>query len=444
MKLCTPFGSLLALGVLARASHAQAEEAERALVLPPLAVPAQGAAPSAGREQAVTECIVTSAEDLGLQPDTAPKEQRVEEADLPLLAKGQWVFASEVEERGDTLRLRLTVVRPGSRVLHTSIHSFPPVDLPMHCAAAVRDLVSGERALGQAAHPAVAAAPVETVQSPGKPVMAAAGAVYGGYLGYTLQRAGGSEDTRLAYPMIALGAGIGIGAALLASEEWSIGSADAWYLTAAGLWPTISGVALADGYGVQPENERHLYGLLGSAIGISGATVALTFKDMSDGDAAFTHSGGVAGTLVGGLTDLLVQGTTDVTPSRGVGYGAGIGVLLAGALVSQWDAPPASDVMLVDLSAGLGGLAGAAALSPLVFSGEETPDKTRAWLAATLGGLIAGGVVGYFIVDSDDDSQQAPAEQAAKLPFSPTFDWTSVDVNGKSTTRISAGIHGLW
>lgn len=271
--------------------------------------------------------------------------------------------------------------------------------------------------------------------------MAVAGAVYGGYLGFALQRAGGSDDARLTYPMVALGAGIGIGAALLVSDEFDIGAADAWYVSAAGFWPTLSGVMLADGYDVQPPGERYLFGLLGSAFGLAGATVALSHKDMRDGDAAFTHSGGVVGTLVGGLTDMMIQGRTDVTPSLGLGYGSAIGVAAAGAMVTFWDAPSAADVLIVDLSTALGGLLGAAALGPLVFSGDETPDATRGWLAGILGGMLIGSGVGYYIVESSDEPTP---DQPVTFLVSPTFGWNSVNVNGRDHSTWTGGVHGIW
>jgi hypothetical protein len=103
---------------------------------------------------------------------------------------------------------------------------------------------------------------------------------------------------------------------------------------------------------------------------------------------------------VGGLAELAYRGTTsDVTPYTGAGVGAAVGVVGAGAL-AMVVSPSPSRVLLVDLGAALGGLAGAAAASPLVFQ-DVTESKNRLFLAATLGGTVAGGAAAWLLTRND-------------------------------------------
>jgi len=108
-----------------------------------------------------------------------------------------------------------------------------------------------------------------------------------------------------------------------------------------------------------------------------------------------THSGGAFGTLLGGMTELAARGSTEGdAPYRGLGYGAGIGFVLAGTVATFVDIEP-SRVLAIDLGAGLGGLAGAAATSPFIFR-ERTPSGDRAFLVATMGATAAGGVAAWL------------------------------------------------
>jgi hypothetical protein len=52
-------------------------------------------------------------------------------------------------------------------------------------------------------------------------------------------------------------------------------------------------------------------------------------------------------------------------------------------------------VLAIDLGAGLGGLAGAAATSPFIFK-ERTTGGDRAFLIATMGATLAGGAAAWF------------------------------------------------
>jgi hypothetical protein len=156
-------------------------------------------------------------------------------------------------------------------------------------------------------------------RSQGRAVLALNAAAFGGYVGFSLQRASGSDDDRLTYPLIALGTGIGLGGSMIVADEWDVGLGDAWYLAAGAWWGLASGFLLADGYGVDPKDNRFTYGLLGATTGVALATTALTFKGMGEGGAMLAHSGGAVGLLLGGMAQLAVEGRTNVTPTRGMG-----------------------------------------------------------------------------------------------------------------------------
>jgi len=216
------------------------------------------------------------------------------------------------------------------------------------------------------------------------------------------------------YPLLALGTGIGIGAALLVADEWDLSTGDAWFLSAGGLWMTMSGLFIADGRDVQPLTDRYSWGVAGGFIGLGLATgtFAITHSSMDDGDAVMTHSGGALGLLLGASIQWIDQGTTSTRPFTGMGYGAAIGVVGAGVLATQVTTSP-SRVLLIDVGAGGGALLGAAAASPLVVQ-NQTADKTRAWLSCTVAGSLAGGGITWWLTGKH-------GRAAAWLPGTPTL-----------------------
>jgi hypothetical protein len=226
-------------------------------------------------------------------------------------------------------------------------------------------------------------------------VLAVNSAVLGGFVGYSLQKASGSDDARLTYPLLALGAGVGVGASLLVAEEWDVTLSDAWYLSAGAVWPSLGGLLIAAGQNVEPQSDRYTYGIAGGLGGLTLASLALSFGSVSDAGAAFAHSGGFLGLGLGAGTELAILGKTDVTPYKGMGYGAISGVVIGGLLGTQVKGP-GSRVFMVDVGAGLGALGGAAIASPLVF-GETTEARERAWVAATTSGAILGAAAAYWL-----------------------------------------------
>jgi hypothetical protein len=199
------------------------------------------------------------------------------------------------------------------------------------------------------------------------------------------------------YPLLALGTGIGIGAALLVTDEWNITTGDAWFLSAGGFWGATSAFLLVAGNNLQPFDDRYAWGVGGGLIGASLATFALTRATMDDGDAMLAHSGGLLGLLFGGTVQLLHDGKTpaEATPYQGMGYGAAAGLLAAGVLATRVTTSP-SRVLLIDVGVGGGALLGAAAASPLIFKNLTEPH-TRGWLSATLGGSLLGGALAWYL-----------------------------------------------
>jgi hypothetical protein len=116
---------------------------------------------------------------------------------------------------------------------------------------------------------------------------------------------------------------------------------------------------------------------------------------MSEGGALLTHSGGAFGLVLGGMTEFAIRDSGfREAPHRGLGIGTAAGVLLAGVAATRLQVEP-SRVLLIDLGAGLGGLAGAAAASPFIVR-DRTEGGDRAFLLTTMGTTIAGGVAAWL------------------------------------------------
>jgi hypothetical protein len=245
------------------------------------------------------------------------------------------------------------------------------------------------------------------VRSQGRAMLAVNAALFGGFTAFSLQRSSGSDDPRVLYPLLALGTGMGIGAALLATDEWNITTGDAWFLSGGAWWGTASAFLIAAGNNLQPFDDRYTWGVAGGFIGLGLATFALTRGTMDDGDAMLLNSGGAVGMLVGGATELLWTGNAPSTgtPNRGMGYGAGIATIAAGALASQVTVSP-SRVLLIDVGLGGGALIGAAAASPLIFQ-NVTKSHARGWISATVGGGLLGGALAWYLTRDTSPTKAA-------------------------------------
>jgi hypothetical protein len=392
-----------------------------------------------------------AAQDLGLTIDVSGRsgfsERDLGDEALLERASGSWVVSPRLEIEGAKLRVRIVAVAPGSKVILLRVQELEPRELSLRAMVMLRDVVQTGRGAPQepdrAAPPPDERAVVYHARSQGRAVLALNAAAFGGYVGFSLQRASGESDERLTYPLIALGTGVGLGGSMIIADEWDVGLGDAWFLSAAAWWPTAAGVLIADGYDVEPESERYVYGLVGAAAGVTLATAALSFKGMGEGGATLAHSGGALGTVFGGITQLMIDGSTDDTPTLGMGYGAGAGVLAAGALATQIRVS-SSRMLLLDLGVALGGLGGAAAASPLVFGEEVTAGRNRIWLGAIAAGALAGGTISYFVTQPSARSAQAqPPPSSTALPWAGVVA-ESTSSGGRSVPVVGGGVHGFW
>lgn len=401
-----------------------APDADRAaLILPAHVVPAAGTselAPALRRHRRMLDALLTdTAQDLGLEVDVSeedrPDAAPVARHQLRRLAKqhDKLVIAPRLRKIAGAddgpLELTLIVARPGSKVLQSRVERVERADLMVRAAVMLRDLVRelGERPVVQ---PRREREPelVTPASSAGRAVLAVNGTIFGGYVGLSLQRASESDDPRLLYPLMGVGAGVGLGAAIIVADEWDVGAGDAWYLAAGGWWPAVAGHLIYEGrFGDTPtatEDAPWSLALVASTTGLTLSTVGLLSRGMGDGGAALAHSGGALGLLVGGLVEFAESGHADEIPHGGMGYGAMGGWLVASAVAINYH-PDLTQMITLDVGILLGGLAGASAASPLLFD-EVNATKTRGWVAATGGGMIAGGALAWWL-SSDDDPPPA-------------------------------------
>lgn len=457
--------TVLALLVLVGATEARANpsgpvERHRALLLPTLTEPHE---PDAAADAAVQQppdsketlarrvdaALQQAVQDLGLglELERLPREAFAAEDALPRLARDRWVISPRVRTTGGVIRLRVVAVPPGSEVVLSTATRIEPQKLEVRSMVLLRDLVLTRQCNRPVEkNEAIVAAAPETrpAKSSGRAVLAANGTVLGGYVGYSLQRASGSDDARLLYPLMALGSGVGLGGSMIAAHEWDIGVGDAWYLSAGTWWPLFSGVLLADAYRVEPETDRYVYGMIGAAAGVSLGAVAIAMRPATEGDALLAHSGGAMGMLLGGLTQLTYRGDLEAFPSRGMGYGAGIGVVVAGALATRLDVS-ASRVLLVDLGAALGALTGAAvAGSVLIVDAPDYKSRNRTWLASVAGGMLIGGAVAAWITRESVPGPRSNSPTAIRIqPYAgPLGD--PYDAQGDWEPSFGAGLTGTW
>jgi hypothetical protein len=377
------------------------------------------------RAREIDAILTDAAQDLGLLVDVgsaAPRLPRVvRDGELVEAARASkaWLISPRIERDGSQLIIRIVAVPPGSKVALLREERATPETLAVRVVVMLRDLVN---ARGGQASPEV---PVERrhaehdeppdargrARSPGRGVLSISMAAYGGYVGYALQKASRGDDPRLLYPLMAIGTGVGLGAATIVADEWDVGVGAAW--------PATSALLITAGHGLEPPGDRHAFALLSGLAGMGLTSVVLSQKSIGEGPALLTHSGGALGMFLGGLGELAIKGTTDATAEKGLGYGAGAGVLLAGVVATQIQVP-AGRIWAADLGAGVGALAGAAASSPLLLK-NATEGKQRAWLGVTMAGTLLGAATGLWLSAPAQKRPGATAEQRgtslARLPM---------------------------
>lgn len=329
---------------------------------------------------------------------------------------------------GGDVEIRLLLSDPRARALKLRVERVERDDLAVRAVVMLRDLVLEARSFGST--PAAAIAPgseaprgvlATPAPSAGRATLAINATLWGGVVGFSIQRASGSDDPRLLYPLLAVGAGIGLGGAIIVAEEWDVGVGDAWYLVSGAWWPTISAHLIYEGRfadlpgGTALGDERWTFGLIGSTAGITLATLGLTRRGMSEGGALLAHSGGGLGFVLGGLTELAARGDIYRVPFAGMGYGAGLGWLAAAAAATIAPVSP-SRVLAIDLGGIVGGLGGAALGSPLLF-GEPTADQQRAWLGITAGSSLLGAGVAWYLTRAAPKTRVEPRGAGIGVPL---------------------------
>ena len=398
-----------------------------------------------------------SVQDLDLSLEIAPttrpvdderKSSMTDEA-LVAMAVTRWVVSPRLVLDGSKFQLRLLAVAPGSRVIAARTQDIDPFNVDVRAVVMLSELVQSQRkfqmsASSREAAPSVQGEPALPARSEGRGILAVSSAILGGLTGYWLQRASGSNDARVTYPLAALGAGIGLGASMLAADEWNITTEDAWVLTAGIGWPTASGFLLASGRNVKPKSDQYIYGLAGAGAGLTLASTSIALHTSTPGGAVMVHSGGAFGTFLGALTEWTWKDKTDFTPNTGMGAGAGLGVLAAGVLATQVDAS-STRVLFIDLAASLGALSGAALASPLLFveTGTLPHNRNRLWLTAVGGGTIVGGGIGWLMTRSMVTQAREPKRAVNYVPF---FSVTSDPTGLRSTSATGwvGGLSGTW
>lgn len=383
--------------------------AESAIVLPTVTPvgdsanavrrPSEKDGPLAERAREIDAVLADAAQDLGLSLDVGRRgaeAAQARDADFAETAAslGVWVFSPRIERDGADLLVRIAAVPPGSKVVLVRSERVSAERMPVRLVVMLRDLVRANAGKSTREPPigrlpaAAPAEPAVRTRSEGRAVLALTSAAYGGFLGYALQRAGGGDDPRLLYPLVALGTGVGLGASMIVADEWDVSTADASYAAAGTLWPSLGAFSLARGY-AQGQADRYGYALAGGAVGLGLASLSLSRREITDGQATLAHSGAAYGTFLGGAIEFLARGDTSSTPYRGLGYGALAGVVVAGAIAPR--VPISSGrVLTADLGAVLGGLVGAAAGSPLLLSEGKSSARERGWVALSMAGSVGG------------------------------------------------------
>lgn len=426
-------------------------------------VPLHKPAPAEGsltiHAQELDATLRDAVQDLGFRLDIAdqgPSMARARDLDLIERAatssarggpedRGTWVVSARLEPAGgDAFILRIVAVPPKGKQLRVRVERVSSADISVRGLVLLRDLLSTTGALGGETGPkpqeSAGSGLMSSLHSQGRAVLAANAALFGAFTAYGVQRASGSEDPRLLYPLITLGTGIGLGGALLVAEEWNIGTGDAWTLSGAAWWGTAAGILFANGRHVQPLTDRYAWGVGGGLLGLSLATFSLTRGQADEGDAVLVNSGAALGLGLGALGDFFYEGDIERrTPYTGAGIGSAVG-LVAGGTIATFARVSPSRVLLIDMGAGAGAAVGAALSSPLVFE-EITPGRTRGFLAATAAGTALGAGVAWLL--TREPPKKASAGATSRFaPFGGIIGGSQTQSG--STPAYGGGLRGTW
>jgi len=364
----------------------------------------------------IDRVLSETAEDLGLAvelagavggQDTVSLRRRALEEERWLLVPSLLHVKNGSKER---VELRLQVAVPGEHYVRVRSERFELADLEVRAVVALRDMLRPRRLPGLLRPSPLRSGlqPRSTGKSAGRSVLATTATLYGGFIGYSLQRVSGSEDPRLLYPLMAVGAGLGLGVATLVTDEWDVGVGSAWYLSGGAWWPAIGGHLIYQGRFAQPGPsngaEGWRFGLIASVAGVGLSSMGLLARPMTEGAALMANSAGGLGLVAGGLIDLGVRGDVTEVPLAGMGYGAMAGWLV-GSTAAIHLRPSTGRMTVLDLGVVLGGLVGASVASPLIFD-DPNPTKTRGWVGACGGGMVLGGATAWLLTrESKSESE---------------------------------------
>jgi hypothetical protein len=414
----------------------------------PAVVPAQPMPVPPVEPSVLSSLLSDAATDLGLAFDRPPLVTVVNGAcpvgDESPPGAGKVNIRGTLELREVTWWLRVAVTKDDTTTHSASV----ALDSENYEVQAIRTLALTVRAApvpkttNEKEHASPQAANVDTSQ--GKATLATHGAALGGYFGFALESAGGDVDTRLVYPLVALGAGVGLATALIVAEEWPVDRASAWYISGGSVWLTLAGVMIASEQDLKHPTDRYPYGLIGTAAGLGVSTLVVSQRDISEGEAVFSHSGAIFGAIVGGFAQELADPVTGKFPRLGVGVGTAGGWLLASLGTARlMPRLTATRVLFADLGGFLGALVGAAAASPAVVNQEPPrPGDRRAFVGASLGGLVLGSVVGYWLGGSVDETAESFPVSLRATTLGPTMAATPFDPGLPAVTAFT--LHSQW
>ncbi len=407
---------------------------------------------TASRAAELEATLRDAAQDFGFALDVAdpgPREGHTRDLDLLERAAGNggvWLISPRLEPTGtDAFILRVILASPRSKELRVRAERVAGSNVAARGLVLLRDLIVGTPGLVAEPRPLPSESATLGImgptRSPGRATLAANAALFGAFMAFSVQRASGSTDPRVLYPLLTLGTGVGLGGALLVSEEWNISTGDAWTIAGGAWWGSAAGILIANGEGV-PLTDRYAWGAGGGLVGLGLATFSLSRGHADEGAAALMHSSAGVGLVLGAVADGFVHGDLDRAPHAGAGYGAALGVA-AGGVLAKLVHVPASRVLLIDLGAGLGAACGAALGSPLVFE-ELTPEGTRGFLAATTLGAVVGGVGAWWFTRENAPPSE-PTRVARVWPWAGALSNSSPpSPSANPSTGVGLGVRGVW
>lgn len=400
---------------------------------------------------ALETVLADAATDLGLVLDERPAvvesggatDTRWEDA-IVTPSPGRVSLGAALESKDERWFVRIILVRDDGTT-HSVRTEVGEADYEVQTIRALAMLADVRATPVAAAATGERAAPVKRDVSHGRATLATTGAVLGGYFGFALENAGGDVDTRLVYPLVALGAGVGLASALIIAEEWPMDRPSAWYISGGGLWLTLSGVLIAGEQDLKHPTDRYPYGLIGTVAGLGISSYMVSQREISEAEAIFSQSGALFGTIAGGLAQELIEPGNGAFPKLGVGIGAGGGWLLASMGTAHlMPGLTSSRVLFADLGGFLGTLVGAAAASPTVVTqGQPKAENSRVFFGASLAGLAVGSVVGYWLgghVEEGDTDLMSVSLRADTLPS--TLPSTPFESRLPAATALT--LHSRW